>query len=136
MAGYSETPLAAKLGFKPATRAALLGAPPDYAAALGALPDGARVSARLAVGLDLIQLFVTHEAELVYRFPKCRDALAVTGALWVSWPKGKAKAAIPTDLEEGVIRTHGLAAGLVDVKVCAVDDIWSGLKFVRRVRDR
>jgi len=136
MAGYSGTPLAKKLGFKPGTRAVLLSAPAGYEGALSPLPEGVHIAARLAKDVDLVQLFVTREADLVKRFAACRDALAVAGALWVSWPKGKAKAAIATDLDEGIVRDHGLAAGLVDVKVCAVDDVWSGLKFVRRVKDR
>jgi hypothetical protein len=136
MAGYSGTPLGKKLGLKPRTRVALVGAPDEYERALAPLPEGVRISARLTKDLDVIQLFVTREADLVERFAQCRDALAAGGALWVSWPKGKAKAAIATDLDEAVVRKHGLAAGLVDVKVCAVDDVWSGLKFVRRVRDR
>jgi hypothetical protein len=136
MAGYSGTPLSKKLGFKPATRAALLNAPAGYTAALAPLPEGVHLAERLTKDLDLIQLFATREAELVRRLAPCCAALAPAGALWVSWPKGKAKAAVPTDLDEGIVRAHGLAAGLVDVKVCAVDEVWSGLKLVRRLRDR
>jgi hypothetical protein len=83
-----------------------------------------------------VQLFVTRKADLVEKLDAARDALVPAGALWVSWPKGKAKAAIPTDVDEGIVRELGLAAGLVDVKVCAVDEVWSGLKLVRRLRDR
>jgi hypothetical protein len=136
MAGYSGTPLAKKLGFKPGTRATLVGAPRDYAETLGALPEGVELTTALTGEVDLIQLFVTEEADLIRRIGACREALATAGALWVSWPKGKAKAAVPTDLDEGKVRTHGLAAGLVDVKVCAVDEVWSGLKLVRRLKDR
>jgi len=100
MAGYSGTPLVKKLGFKPGTRVAVLGAPPGYVEALG-LPDGIQLGAALAPGLDLIQIFVTREAELSLRFAPCRDALATAGSLWVSWPKGKAKARVATDLDEG-----------------------------------
>jgi hypothetical protein len=136
MAGYSATPLAKKLGFKPGARAILLGAPEGYAASLAPLPEGVRLATRLSQEVDLIQWFATREADLARRFAACRDALATAGALWVSWPKGKAKAAIPTDLDEAIVRRYGLESGLVDVKVCAVDEIWSGLKFVRRLRDR
>jgi hypothetical protein len=136
MAGYSGTPLPRKLGFKPGARAVLVNAPEGYAASLSPLPEGVRLLPRLGKDLDLIQLFATREADLVEALPGCCEALATAGALWVSWPKGKAKARVPTDLDEGIVRRHGLAAGLVDVKVCAVDEIWSGLRFVRRVRDR
>jgi hypothetical protein len=136
MAGYSGTPLIQKLGLRETMRAALLAAPPGYTRILGPLPEGLAPSTRLGRNLDWVQLFVTRRADLEKRFPSARDALAPAGMLWVSWPKGQAKARVPTDLDETQVREVGLAAGLVDVKVCAVDETWSGLKFVRRVRDR
>ena len=102
----------------------------------GPLPEGVRLITRLAPDLDLVQLFVTREVDLVGKLEAARDSLASAGALWVSWPKGKAKAAIPTDVDETIVRSRGLDTGLVDVKVCAVDEVWSGLKFVWRLRDR
>jgi hypothetical protein len=135
-AGYSGTPLAKKLGLKPDTRVVLLGAPEGYAATLGVLPERLDLRTRLANDVDLVQLFVTKGVDLVRQFGPASRALRPAGALWVSWPKGKSKAAIATDIDEGVVRTVGLEAGLVDVKVCAVDEVWSGLKFVRRLRDR
>jgi hypothetical protein len=135
-AGYSGTPLAKKLGLKPDMRLVLLHAPEGYASTLGPLPDGLDLRTRLARSVDLVQLFVTEAAFLAREFAPASRALRPAGALWVSWPKGKGKAKIPTDLDEGIVRTIGLDAGLVDVKVCAVDEVWSGLKFVRRVRDR
>jgi hypothetical protein len=130
--GYSGTPLVDKLGIKRGARLHFVGAPPSLPAALGPLPDGARDVARGA--LDFAMLFVSGKSDLEERFQKLRDRLEPNGMLWVSWPK-KASG-VATDLTEDVVRQVGLAAGLVDVKVCAVDATWSGLKFVRRVKDR
>jgi hypothetical protein len=107
-------------------------APPDFGDTLDTLPDGLRPMTRGT--LDFALLFVRAESELRKRFPRLRDRLESDGILWVAWPK-KASG-VRTDLSEGIVRSIGLAAGLVDVKVCAVDDTWSGLKFVRRLRDR
>ena len=134
MAGYSGTPLHQKLGLKPGTAYAVLGAPAGYLDRL-APPAGARAVSQ-PKGANMVQLFVTREAELKKRLPALVKALPTDGALWVSWPKGKQKAAVPTDLDDNIVRARGLAAGLVDVKVCAVDEIWSGLKFVFRLADR
>jgi hypothetical protein len=136
MAGYSGTPLGKKLGLKPDACVVILAAPKGYAQMLEPLPEGVRLRTRLAPDVDLVQLFVTREAVLVAKLGAACASLVPAGALWVSWPKGKAKAAIATDLDEGIVRARGLETGWVDVKVCAVDDVWSGLKFVRRVRDR
>jgi len=95
-----------------------------------------KVGTRLAKDVDVVQLFVTREVDLTAKIRPACDALVTAGALWVSWPKGKAKAALATDLDDGVVRTIGLGVGWVDVKVCAVDAVWSGLKLVRRVKDR
>ncbi len=133
-AGYSDRTLAAKLGIKPDTRIALLDAPRGYGAVLRPLPDGVRVTASIRGTLPFIQLFTTRRRELERRFPSLVRALAQDGALWISWPKQAS--GVATDLTEDVIRAVALAGGLVDVKVCAVDAVWSGLKLVRRLKDR
>jgi len=129
MAGYSNTPLVKKLGLKNGMEACILAAPPHYENILGGLPPGVRIKARGAV--DFVHLFTTSAAALNRQFPSLKKRLKPNGLLWVSWPKGTSK--IATDLSRDVVREIGLAGGLVDVKVCAVDDDWSGLKFVYRV---
>jgi hypothetical protein len=133
-AGYSKTPLLKKLGIKAGTRVLLLNAPAGYLALLGPLPAGVTLLAAPESALDFIQLFSRESAELADWFPRLKAALASAGVLWISWPKRAAR--IPTDLSENLIRDMGLRQGLVDVKVCAVDDSWSGLKFVYRLQDR
>ena len=131
-AGYSGTPLVAKLGIKTGTRVQLVSAPAGFNETLGDLPSGLR---KIATGtLDFALLFVRKKSELVNRFPQLRDRLESNGMLWVAWPKKTS--GVDTDLSEGIVRGIGLDAGLVDVKVCAIDNTWSGLKFVRRLRDR
>ena len=133
MAGYSGKPLVAKLGIKPGSTIAILGAPRGYDRLLGRLPAVRRRST--ATGrLDFVQFFTTEKHELERRFAMLARSLTPAGMLWISWPK-KASG-VATDLTEDVIRAVGLAHGLVDVKVAAVDDVWSGLKFVRRLKDR
>lgn len=132
-AGYSGTPLISKLGIKPGFRLAFVQAPDGYEALLGPLPAGI-TQLDVQAPLDFIQLFVTTRAELEVHFLRLKEALAANGMLWVSWPKRTAR--MPTDLDENVVREIGLAHGLVDVKVIAVDATWSGLKFVYRLRDR
>jgi hypothetical protein len=129
-AGYSGTPLARKLGFKPGIRAAFLGAPEDFDATLGELPDGVAVARRLAGRRDLVVVFVTERAELARRLDALKAAIAPDGMVWVAWPK-KASG-VPTDVTEDVVREVALPTGLVDVKVCAIDATWSGLKLVIR----
>ena len=131
-AGYSGTPLVSKLGIKPGARIHFVAQPGDFAETLGGLPEGV-VTAKSGT-LDLAILFVKKRAELVKRFPLLRDRLESNGTLWVSWPKKSS--GVESDLTENIVREIGLAAGLVDVKICAVDETWSGLKFVRRLRDR
>lgn len=133
-AGYSGKPLAQKLGIKSGLRLLILNAPPNYADTLGALPNGIELAETLDGTLDFIQFFTTERADLDARFPDLKRALTPAGMLWISWPKRAAK--IPTDLDENIIREIGLAHGLVDVKVAAVDEKWSGLKFVYRTKDR
>ena len=130
--GYSGTPLVRKLGIKPDARILFVSAPADFAALLGPLPESTRISK--AGSLDFAIVFVKAKSELTKQFPKLRDRLESNGMLWVAWPKRTS--GVETDLTEGIVRDYGLAAGLVDVKVCAIDDTWSGLKFVRRLKDR
>lgn len=133
--GYSARSLVDKLGIKPHTRIAVIGAPRGYRTTLGALPPGVRVAATLRRGaIPFIQFFTKQRAALGRSFPALKRALAVDGALWISWPK-KASG-VATDMTEDVVRAVALPHGLVDVKVCAVDEVWSGLKLVRRLKDR
>ena len=134
MAGYSGKPLVQKLGIKPEMRIAIVNAPRGYGRVLGKLPSRVTRKASAVGPLDFVQFFTTERRELERRFAALARALAPVGMLWISWPK-KASG-VPTDLTEDVIRGVGLAHGLVDVKVAAVDEVWSGLKFVRRVKDR
>ena len=131
MVGYSGTPLARKLGIKPGAQVLKINAPTGYGDWLGLLPDGARLVTKAPeAGSDLVHLFVTSTAELARDLPKARAAIVPDGAIWVSWYKKSAK--IPTDVTEDVIRARALKTDLVDVKVCAVRDEWSGLKLVVR----
>lgn len=134
MAGYSGTPLVQKLGIKPDARLQFINAPPDFAATLGPLPAGVEQVGGTAKKLDLAVLFVKAKADLETRFPKVATGLAPAGMLWIAWPK-KASG-VSTDLNENIVRDIGLAVGLVDTKVCAIDEVWSGLKFVIRLKDR
>jgi hypothetical protein len=130
--GYSGTPLVDKLGIKPGARLQLVSEPKDFARLLGGLPEGTRVAPRGT--LDFGMLFVKSQSDMRKRFARLRDRLESNGMLWVAWPKKTS--GVETDLTEGIVREFGLESGLVDVKVCAVDDTWSGLKFVRRLKDR
>jgi hypothetical protein len=130
--GYSGTPLIKKLGIRPDSRILFVSSPRSFYSLLGPLPTQAVVK-RDGV-LDFAILFVKSRSELVKGFPQLRDRLESNGMLWVAWPKKTS--GVSTDLTEGVVRTYGLESGLVDVKVCAIDDTWSGLKFVRRLKDR
>ena len=134
MAGYSGKPLVQKLGIKDGWAIAILNAPTGYDRILGKLPRQVMRQATALGPLDFIQFFTKEKQELERRFAELARALAPAGMLWISWPK-KASG-VATDLTEDVIRAIGLAHGLVDVKVAAVDEVWSGLKFVRRVKDR
>ena len=134
MAGYSGTPLVKKLGIKSGHRIAFVRAPKNYAATLGKLPPEVSVSRAPNGTMDLIQIFARDRAELESELPRAQGTLAQDGMIWISWPKQAS--GIATDLNENSIRDLALANGLVDVKVCAVDDTWSGLKLVYRLRDR
>jgi hypothetical protein len=130
--GYSGTPLIRKLGIKPDSRISFVSAPKNLGALLGPLPKTAVVTDDGV--LDFAILFVKTRSALAKDFGRLRDRLESNGMLWVAWPKKTS--GVDTDLTEGVVRDFGLQSGLVDVKVCAIDDTWSGLKFVRRVKDR
>ncbi|HEY6349952.1 MAG TPA: DUF3052 domain-containing protein [Candidatus Angelobacter sp.] len=134
MAGYSKRSLVEKLGIRSGHKVYLGNSPPGYLAVLGAPPDKVVLVKALKGPVDFIQFFSKEKAELESEFPRLKKGLAKDGALWVSWPKGASR--IKTDLNENVAREIGLKNGLVDVKVCAVDDVWSGLKFVFRLKDR
>ena len=134
MAGYSKTPTWKKLGIKEGMRVIQLHAPEDYPRLLGKLPQGAVLEDKLRENASLIHYFTKNKSTLSEDFPKLKKALLPDGALWISWPKGASK--VPTDLNENVVREIGLRNGLVDVKVAAIDEIWSGLKFVFRLKDR
>jgi hypothetical protein len=134
MPGYSSRPLVEKLGIKPDTRIAIISPPRGYRATLGKLPRGVTVATAARGVFPFIQFFTTRRAALEARLAPLKRALAPAGALWVSWPK-KASG-VSTDLTEDVVRAVAVAGGLVDVKVCAVDEVWSGLKLVRRLKDR
>ena len=129
-AGYSGTPLAKKLGVKEGTTLVVRRAPEGYAAWLAPLPAGARVTTRGPSRPAAVHLFVTRRAELADELLAWRKRLAPDGFLWISWPKKSAK--VPTDVTEDLIRELALPLAFVDVKVCAVTDIWSGLKLVVR----
>jgi len=136
MAGYSGTPLPQKLGLKPGARLGLWAAPSNFAKTLGALPAGVTSSdvPRGSSMLDVLVCFASSRADLVRLLPRAQQRLEPNGGLWICWPK-KASG-IVTDVTENDVRTLGLAAGLVDNKVCAIDDVWSGLRLVVRVKDR
>jgi hypothetical protein len=133
MAGYSGTPLVRKLGIKPGFTIAFVNAPTGFAKQLD-LPADVIINSRSRQWLDFAQLFVKSEKELTREFSEYAKRLNPSGMIWVSWPKKSS--GVATDLAEGTVRAIGLAAGLVDVKICAVDDVWSGLKFVFRLKDR
>ena len=127
MAGYSGTPLERKLGVKPEHIVYLDGAPETF-------DLEAPTTRRLPRQLDISLTFHTSAAKLERRLPQLIERTTTAGMIWVCWPKKAAK--VDTDIDENVVRDIGLAAGVVDVKVCAIDDVWSGLKFVRRLKDR
>jgi hypothetical protein len=133
-AGYSGTPLVQKLGYKPDSRVYLDGAPGGYRDLLGAVPDGVAFLDEATAPLDLVHLFTASRAELAKKLARYRKLVADAGAVWVSWPKKAAK--VPTDVTEDVVREVALPLGFVDVKVCAVDATWSGLKLVVRTELR
>ena len=134
MVGYSGTPLARKLGIKEGGRLALLEAPEGFEEELAPLPGGVQVLRRLASNVDVAVLFVTERRQLEKRFDAVATAVFPAGGFWVAWPKRASK--VPTDLTEDVLRKVALPKGLVDNKVCAVSDVWSGLRLVWRKENR
>ena len=134
MAGYSGTPLVKKLGIKEGSRIALVNAPEDFQADVGELPADVTFMKSTTKSLDLILFFVLSERALAKDFAKLAARLTSNGMIWIAWPKKSS--GVTTDLMFERVQRIGLDAGLVDVKICAIDDIWSGLKFVYRLKDR
>ena len=133
-AGYSGTPLPKKLGIKEGDRVGVTWAPAGLRSTLGPLPIGAHLEALSGRNYPIVLLFARTSSELGKDLPRAKRAIAVDGAIWLCWPKKTSPLA--RELTGDVVRESGLAAGLVDVKVCAIDNDWSGLKFMYRVRDR
>jgi len=132
--GHPKVSLSQKLGIKNGFRMAVFNAPHDYREKLGKLPDNIAIETRLMNSLDFIHFFAKSRSQLEDEFPKLKMMLSQKGMIWISWPKGSS--GLETDLNENVIRKVGLNNGLVDIKVAAIDEIWSGLKFVFRLKDR
>jgi hypothetical protein len=129
-AGYSGTPLSRKLGIKEGSRVLLLGAPEGYERLLAPLPHGVLFETRPSKGIDIVHVFATRKEDLAKHLGALRKQLQPDASVWVSWPKKASK--VPTTVTEGTIRELALPLGFVDIKVCAVSDIWSGLKLVVR----
>ena len=134
MAGYSGKLLTQKLGIKPGFRIFVDGAPAAYDDIVGPLPADAALAARLKAPLDMVHVFAKHAAVLRKKLPACREAIAPDGMVWVSWPKKSS--GVATDVTENVVRDTALSLGLVDIKVCAIDETWSGLKLVIPLKQR
>jgi hypothetical protein len=130
MAGYSGTPLAKKLGIKEQTTVVAVGAPRGYRGLLDPLPAAVKFSSKIDKTTDIVHVFSTDKAELSRALGSYRKTLQPNAAVWVSWPKKSAK--VPTDITEDVVREVALPLGFVDIKVCAIDEVWSGLKLVVR----
>jgi hypothetical protein len=130
VAGYSGTPLAKKLGFKEGSRVRISGAPDNYLSLVSPRPENVQISKAFRKDIDIWHFFTRSAVELKTQLPRQLKAIRQNGMIWVSWPKKASK--VPTDVTENVIRKVALPLGLVDVKVCAVDDTWSGLKLVIR----
>lgn len=134
MAGYSGKALVQKIGLKPGHKLALAGEPDGFVKELAPMPDDVVIVAGGNKPLDCVILFAGEARTLEARIARWAARLTPAGMLWVAWPKKASK--VVTDVTEGLVRHTGLGAGLVDVKICAVNDVWSGLKFVRRLKDR
>lgn len=134
MAGYSKRSLADKLGIKPLQTITFINHPRGYEKKIRPLPSGVTIGLLDEGQFDFIQIFTQKKQELQTLFPILKNHIKTSGMLWVSWPKITSK--VKTDLQENIIREIGLQNGLVDVKVIAVDEVWSGLKFVYRLKDR
>ena len=131
---YSGTPLAKKLGIKPFLKLLTINAPKEYETWLGDLPEGVKLLTKVAAPIEAVHLFTTESAFLNAMLVKLRNKLKQDGFIWVSWPKKASK--VPTDITEDTIREIALPLGFVDIKVCAVSEVWSGLKLVIRVSER
>ena len=134
MAGYSGTPLTKKLGIKEGDALAFPGAPPGFHNLVEPLPDGVRVKERAVAPVDVVVAFFTRRGELERRFESLAKAIYPDGGLWIAWPKRTS--GVPTNLTEDVLREIALPRGLVDNKVCAIDETWSGLRLVHRLENR
>lgn len=134
MAGYSQTPLPQKLGIKPGLTVVTINAPTNYRRLLGAIPQGVTFSDRLKPDSDLVHVFIRKRGQLEKRLSILRQKMADTGIVWVSWPKKSS--GVATDVTENVVRAVALPLGFVDVKVCAIDETWSGLKLMIRRTNR
>ncbi len=134
MAGYSGTPLPGKLGIREGAVVAFPGAPPEFAVALGDLPPGVTVKRRTVPPLDVVVAFFVRRARLERRLAPLARAIFPDGGLWIAWPKRAS--GVATDLTEDVVRELALAGPLVDNKVCAIDETWSGLRLVYRLEHR
>jgi hypothetical protein len=128
--GYSGTPLAKKLGIKPGAKVFAAGAPATYRESIEPLPDGVSFAKKVSESVDVIHLFTDSRARLEATLAQYRKKMRPDATIWVSWPKKSSK--VPTDITEDTVREVALPMGLVDVKVCAVDEVWSGLKLVIR----
>lgn len=134
MAGYSPAPLATKLGIKAGTEMFLVNPPEGYLELLDPLPEGTKIASRFSGSTDIVHIFSSRRAELDNVLREYRPKLKPAGTLWVSWPKKSSK--VPTDITEDTIREMALPLGFVDIKVCAVNEVWSGLKLVIRKEPR
>jgi hypothetical protein len=134
MAGYSGRSVVQKLGVKPGFRIFVDGAPDSYDDVIGPLPADVALAPRLKAPLDMVHVFAKQAAALRKKLPACREAIAPDGMVWVSWPKKSS--GVTTDVTESVVRDTALALGLVDIKVCAIDDTWSALKLVIPLKQR
>ena len=134
MAGYSGTPLPQKLGIKPGLTVVAINPPANYRRLLGQIPDSVTFSERLKSGSSFVHLFTSRRSEMQKKMSILRDKISDNGAIWVSWPKKSS--GISTDVTEDVIREIALPLGFVDIKVCAVDQTWSGLKLMIRRENR
>ena len=134
MSGYSGAPLSKKLGIKEGNKILIRNAPENYETLLAPLPDAVRLSTNASKDLQMVHLFTRSRRELENQLPDYIKSIRQDGMIWVSWPKKSSK--VPTDITEDVVRAVALPLGLVDVKVCAIDEIWSGLKLVIRKENR
>jgi hypothetical protein len=134
MAGYTGTPLPQKLGIKPGLTVIIINAPTNYRRLLGTIPKGVAFSDRLKPESSFVQVFIKRRRELEKKLSILREKLADTGTVWISWPKRSS--GVSTDVTEDVVRAIALPLGFVDVKVCAIDETWSGLKLMVRRENR